>query len=231
MTSNQIAYNKYLEDARHNVATEEIERHKADSARISSSASMSQAQTAALSQRETARHNLIEESIKQGQLRVESGKLSETTRHNKVSESISQQQSDRQYELGKYSNMSGRMQASASLQSARAAQLSAQAAQMGAMAQQSQAVIASARQQEDARHNKVAESISGVQSRASLRQAQAREVQAQAASRGMDIQEEMLPYNKAQAVASVMQKGANSVNQLTEVAKNIVGLIGGGKKR
>lgn len=224
MTSNQIAYNKYLEDARHNAALEDIERHKAGSARMTSEASASQAQTAALGQRETARHNLVEESIKQGQLRVESSKLGETTRHNKVSEGISQLQSDRQYELGKYSNVSGRLQASAALQGA-------QASIMGALAQQSQAATASARQVEDARHNMVSESIGRVQNKASLQQAEARRLAAEASSAKVELQKELLPYEKAEKIASVVQRGSNSLNQLSEVAKNIIGLTKGVNKK
>lgn len=153
MTANQIAFNRSIEDARHNRVIEGIEKHKAESTRMgaeasltSAEASRSQASTAAARQVEDARHNVEDESIRRGQLQVSSGQLEESHRANVASETIRKNQLEEEKRHNLAQESIGSTQASASIISAKA--------------QQQQASVASLRQAEDARHNLVAEGIS-----------------------------------------------------------------------
>lgn len=90
MTSNQINFNKLIEDRRHNLATESIDRQKADAASL-------QASVSAKSQSETERANRSKEAINWWSAlesqrhnvageNVQWGSLSETRRHNLIGE-------------------------------------------------------------------------------------------------------------------------------------------------
>nr|UDL14590.1 MAG: hypothetical protein [Picobirnavirus sp.] len=180
MTSNQIRLNQYIEEKRHNVATEGIEGHKAISTRMQAEASKSQASTAASQQREVARHNLVDEDIRRGTLAVESGKLSETTRHNQASEQLQQQSINVEGRKAEYSREVGLTQAAYSREVGLA---NASAAMVGARAAASQAATAQLRQWEDKRHNLVSESISRSEAGAKIAQASASITSASAQSK------------------------------------------------
>lgn len=75
MTNNQIEYAKYLENQRHNVATEQIQSRDAETKRF-------EAETGRMSQAEAARHNVVNETLTDFANR-------EAARHNEASEIIS----------------------------------------------------------------------------------------------------------------------------------------------
>lgn len=226
MTTNQIAFNRYLEEVRHNKELEGIEARKASSGEVSAQASQYQAETGRMSHFETQRHNLADEVVKQGQLQVQTAAQAENERHNQVSESIERLKSDRSYELGKYSNESERLRAQAAQISAGASVLGAQASQVSAASQAKQADVAASRQAEDARHNAVLESISRTQARAATTSAIGARLRGEASLRQATVAQEMLPYNKASAVAQVVSSGVRSVKDLTGVAATILALGG-----
>lgn len=152
MTANQIAFNRAIEDARHNVVMEDIEHQKAraaksqaDSSKLSAQASMQQAQVASNRQIEDARHNLQDEEVRRGQLAVSQAQQKEIERYNRVAQQLNESALAEQA-------MHNRASESASFQQARAANVNAAASAK-------RAEIESARQAENERHNLVAESI------------------------------------------------------------------------
>lgn len=178
MTANQIAFNKMLEDVRHNQASEEIERMKARSAETSASAAASQARTALARQIEDARHNLADEGVRRGTLEVAQGQLAETTRSNTAREQI--QTGDLAESIRHNAVMeSETMRHNKESEIAAGRQASASMAQ--AAASQTQASAAARRQMEDARHNLVSESLTkqSVDTEAKRQTAQAANLQSQ----------------------------------------------------
>lgn len=209
MTSNQIAFNQHIETNRHNVEMERLEGMKAAAATTSAEAShmqaraaMRQADVASSRQIEDARHNQSVEAIQMGQLQVQKSLADvqnrtqqEQVRHNKAAEAL-------QFQQIATTEKVGMAQASASFAHAAAAGRSADAALY-------QAKVAEARQQEDARHNMVAESIGRVNSRAAYKSALAAQDSAEAALRRAKTAEELAPSEKWRNYAT----GASSVVQ------------------
>lgn len=209
MTSNQIRLNQYLEEKRHNVATEGIEGHKAQSSRMQAEASKSQASTAALQQSEVARHNLVEEDIRRGTLAVESGKLTETTRHNQADEQLRQQSINVEGRKAEYSREVGLTQAAYSREVGLA---NASANMVAAHAAASQAATAQLRQKEDRRHNLVGESISRTEASAKVTQANASTTSASAqttqAETAKSVSGSQKFKNYASGVADIFRAGS-----------------------
>lgn len=170
MTANQIAFNRAIEDARHNRVSEEIEKQKAAASTTSAGASMissraleAQAQIASARQIEDARHNLRDEDIRVGQLEIGRGQLAEQQRANKMAEKLTQNAQNETQRHNIAQESVGQTQAKASM-------LQAQAAGTQAAAAREQARVAGERQIEDARHNLVAESIGQLQADTAAKQ-------------------------------------------------------------
>lgn len=238
MTSNQIAFNNYLETARHNAELEKIERHKADSSRmsalasgISAEASARQAGVASRRQLEDVRHNREDEAIRQGQLRVQSEQASiardtqkEAVRHNVMAESISKQQIESTREVGLTQAAVNR---EVGLQQAAAAHRQAGAAE-------SQARTAALRQSEDARHNMVSEGISQIQAQASVRQAGAAERSAEGAllrgKSAMTSAEASAKSAEAALIRAETEKGLSTSKKVQNYGAGFNSFVQGGSK-
>lgn len=186
MTANQIAFNAYVESNRHNLASEDIERSKAQSSAEQARAATSQAATAAARQMEDARHNLADEDIRRGTLVVSQGTLSESIRHNAQmeTEAMRHNKSAEMIAQGQLAESARHNIASegisrdtlketsrhnVSLEDISRGQTRVQrevglaqaaASQASAEASKMQAEVAGRRATEEARHNLVAESIS-----------------------------------------------------------------------
>lgn len=189
MTSNQIALNAYMETQRHNKASEDIERTKASAqmrsagaSEMSSRAALQQAGIAALRQSEDARHNLVEEYVKQGQLRVQEGTLQETQRHQRAQESLTKYSADVSAAASRYASdnaMAVGMRNAAVNYSVGMAGASASMAH--AQAALKQAAVSAAAQSETARHNLVQEYIDSNRAESYAKQAAAASSQADTA--------------------------------------------------
>lgn len=91
MTANQIKYNEYLENARHNRVSERHEHRQVGAQELQAQASHMQALTAQATQEEQARHNVANENYNWWQ---GFNSLIESKRHNQESERISQYSAD-----------------------------------------------------------------------------------------------------------------------------------------
>lgn len=234
MTANQIAFNRYLEDARHNVVSEEIERKKAlasarsaEAAGVSAHAASVQAGNALRSQYETERRNRVDESIRMGALEVERDKygleqkkLSETQRHNVAQEELNTASLAQQLKLGQAQIATNREVGLAQ----------AAASQAHAQASLKQAEVAARTQQEQQRHNVVAESISrsqlendAIRAQAAQKQAQASAATAGAARIQARVAQGLLDSEKFGNYARGFQNVTGGVKDITGMGMSILG--------
>lgn len=230
MTANQISYNKLLEDRRHNIVSEGIEQHKAQSSRLT-------AETGQRVQAETGRHNLVDEAIRQGQLMVESGKAIEIARHNKTAEDIDRLRIAKQYEVGSEQAAAATSQAAASMLGARASMAQAGAAQLNAQTNVGQLGVSQQlaniqyydaetrrlTQKETTKHNRIGESISRVANNIARSQATAAAVKAEAALTEADTKRSKAGFEKAELVTKSVKNVADTVKTVSGVAAAIMG--------
>lgn len=221
MTSNQIAFNQHIETARHNVELERLEGVKAaasarsaEASHMQARAAMRQAEVASSRQMEDVRHNQSVEAIQMGQLQVQksladvqSRTQQEQVRHNKAAEAL-------QFQQIATTERVGMAQASASFAHAAAAGKSADAALY-------QAKVAEARQQEDARHNLVAEAISRSSNVSAYKSAQAAQDSATAALIRAQTSEDIAPSEKWRNYASGFGSVVGAASSAAKAAKGI----------
>nr|AVX53500.1 putative ORF1 [Marmot picobirnavirus] len=177
MTANQIAYNRQREEVRHNAELEKQGRihlaheHATAGASVKQAeAAVSQAGTAALSQKETARHNAQQEQINWW---YNSAYANEMRRHNMEGEAINRIQVDNLHEYQLAQGQAALRQAAVSERQASVAErnattqerelensrLRSQASYLSAQAGWVSAQANQMRVTEEYRHNRVQESI------------------------------------------------------------------------
>lgn len=220
MTENQISYFKAREEVRHNQAQESIQQRQAEASTLQAQAAASQAQTAQLSQAETARHQRATEGISwYDAVR----KTTETARHNKELERQGQLQISGQLQNWASTAEATLRQASvaekrAELESidvitrqrqAAAAEVSAQGAYLRGLAGMQQSSVAASQLQESIRHNKVSESLASRETGASESRAEAyaSSLKSQAAQGWKHIENET-KSTEAEAARDYAQVGA-----------------------
>lgn len=163
MTANQIAYNKYVEESRHNIQTEGVERRKALAAWNQAGAAQSQALTASARAEEEKRHNREAE-------RVSSASQVSTEKYQRDTGAAALKQAESSETQAKSSVVQGEAAARrAAVEEARLPiyQYEAESSRIGALAKQTsasaavqQAQVAAMRASEDARAHRVQEGIS-----------------------------------------------------------------------
>lgn len=251
MTNNQINYAKLKEDQRHNVVTERIGQHQADSSRMQAYTGMLNWQEQARHNRageqqarsqlqESIRHNVADESYNLQQLaerkRSAQAQEAETNRHNLETESVQRYSALENVRLGEMNARSQLIQAQSSARQADTAQFRAETDLAKSIADIN---LNTARQREversnlyneallklqmneQQRHNLASEKLTSNQQREAERHNVATETQA-----GTKNQ---LDYVLGTGNLEVRRTEANikSLEAGTSLARSIIGIIGG----
>lgn len=226
MTANQISYAKVLEDQRHNKEQERQKDVELATAEKQAEASVRQAETAALAQGETGRHNLEQERINWWSAQYP---LYESVRHNREVERIQglTAQTEADYKRKQTSLLERGMAATetsalgalfrgqAGLTSAQAAMLQAGVAQINADTRLAElgevfrhnSVVES----ETKRHNVVDESLTKYQNRTGRINAYAQKSQAESS-------ESQAKSARIKAISGAVDTGVNVVSKISSLA-------------
>lgn len=252
MTQNQIAFNKAIEDRRHNIETERLSRFDNESRRLSALAAERQAAA-------TEGRLLEEQRANQERERVNWYLAQETARNNLRLEELNQYRSDLESSdrnrsvdvnaqlerekmvISRYSAESGRISALASDIAARAKALTAQT-NIAALAETSRANLA--RESETKRSNMEAERISRLRHYESVRHAKETEslsggelsektrhnvASENVANQQLDISQYEAATRRGAAYAEGFKDVTLGISNITDVATDIYNLVKGVK--